>query len=217
MRLALSVGGLLLAVTLTSHAAQAQLYWENGDFAIPKPAPKSFAVIDTSERYGVWRVIGAPGNVSWVSGDYTHRGFSFPAQGTTPTEQGEPWVNLAAISMTPTGIMHAPVPTTVGQSYTLTFYVGNIVDPSGIYGTSSTIDVYENATLIGTATNSDGAGTKIENWKPFSITFNADAPNTTIAFINADPPGDMNCGISNTLFGPAKKGSAEPSPTGGRP
>ena len=104
--------------------------------------------------------------------------------------------------MTATGIMHAPVATTVGQSYTLTFYVGNVVDPRGMYGRSSTINVYENATLIGTATNSDGSGTAAENWKPFSITFTADAANTTIAFINGDPPDDMNCGLSNTMFGP---------------
>ena len=216
MRTALGAGLLMLAVVATSHAAHAQLYWENGDFAIPRPAPKSFALIDTGERYGVWRVIGAPGNVTWVGGDYTHNGFRFPAQGDTPTLQGNPWVNLAAISMTPTGIMHAPVPTTVGQSYTLTFYVGNIVDPSGIYGTSSTINVYENATLILAATNTGGAGTKVENWKPFTITFKADAPNTTIAFINGDPPGDMNCGISNTLFGPTG-GSVQDNGLGARP
>ncbi len=216
MRVTCGASLVLLSVAMASRAAKAELYWENGDFAIPKPAPKSFALIDTGERYGVWRVIGAPGNVTWVSGDYTHNGFSFPAQGTGAA-QGEPWVNLAAISMTPTGIMHAPVPTTVGKSYTLTFYVGNIVDPSGIYGTSSTINVYENATLIGTAINSNGGGTKVENWKPFSITFKADAPYTTIAFINGDPPGDMNCGVSNTLFGPTGGASAQGSQKGGRP
>lgn len=200
-------GATVLALGLTfagaAHAGGGGKYWENGDFAIPKPAAGSFSIVDTGERFGVWRVIGAPGSVTWTSGTYVHNGFSFPAQGTTAEQQAEPWVNLAGISQSATGIMHAPVPTTVGQSYTLTFYVGNVVDPKGIYGTSSTINVYENATLIGTAVNSDGAGSATQNWKLFTITFKADYAYTTISFINGDPPGDIDCGVSNTLLAPA--------------
>ena len=201
MRLVASVFAMSLAC---AGAAQAQgKFWENGDFAIPKPKAGGFSIVDTGERFGVWRVIGAPGSVSWTSGTYAHNGYSFPAQGDTPELQAEPWVNLAAISQSATGIMHAPVPTTVGQSYTLTFYVGNVVNPRGIYGTSSTVNVYENATLIGTAVNSDGAGSTTQNWKLFTYKFKADYAYTTISFINGDPPGDMDCGISNTLLAPA--------------
>ncbi len=202
MRLALASTVAALQVA-SAQAARASALWENGDFLIPAPKSGTFALVDTGERYGVWRVVGEPGTVSWVSGTYRHRGFSFPAAGSTPALQAEPWVNLAGISMSATGIMHAPVPTTVGQPYTLTFYVGNLVNPGGYYGVSSTVNVYQNAALIGTATNGDGQGTMIESWKPFSITFTATAAYTTIAFINADPAGDMNCGVSNTDFAPA--------------
>jgi hypothetical protein len=188
-----------IASSVVSLAAHAAAYWENGNFDIPAPKAGGFALVDTGERYGEWRVVGQPGNVSWVSGSYAHDGFNFVAQGGV----SDNWVNLAAISRTATGIVHNPVPTTVGASYTLTFYVGNLVDPGGIFGTSSTVNVYDNSRLIGTATNNGGAGSNAENWQFFTITFNADAPYTTIAFINGDPPGDMNCGISNTVFAPS--------------
>ena len=178
--------------------AAAQAYWENGDFSFPAPNPGGFELVDTGERYGEWIAVGEAGNVSWVTGQYIHDGFSFVAP-----PRMKNWVNLAGISRTATGIMHSPVPTVVGQPYTLTYYVGNIVDPKGFYGTSSTINIYENSRLIMTATNGGGSGTATENWKPFTLTFTADAPWTSIAFINADPPNDMNCGLGDPIFAPA--------------
>ena len=195
---------LFIAACFCFGAARAGgLYWENGDFLVPVPKPGSFALADTGERYGNWRVVGQPGSVAWTSGTYTHAGLSFPAQGTNATARRNPWVNLAAISRTATGIVHNPVATNVGQSYTLGFYVGNIVDLSGVYGSTSTVLVYQNSIFLGSFTNSDGAGTNAENWKYFSITFNATDPNTTVAFINGDGPNDLNCGIDNVTFGPS--------------
>jgi hypothetical protein len=178
-------------------------WWENGDFKRPQPQHGSFVVMDSGQRFGGWRVVGDPGNVAWVSGAYRHNGFSFFAP-VTQQQTSVSWVNLAGPSQSATGIAHFPVATTVGQTYTLTFYVGNIYDTVGLYGTSSTLAVYENDTLLGTATNSDGAGTTVENWKQFSMSFVADAPYTTIAFINMDRPGDQNCGLGDTLLAPAK-------------
>jgi len=190
---------IVLNAMICANAAHAlPPYWENGSFLAPVPKAGTFAVVDVGERYGTWRVVGASGNVAWTSGSYTHGGLSFPAQGGT----SKTWVNLAAISRTATGIAHAPVPTIVGQRYTLTFYVGNIVDPSGLYGTSSSVKVYENARLLGVSSNSSGAGTNTETWQQFSLAFDADALWTTIAFVNGDPPGDMNCGIDTVVFGP---------------
>jgi len=181
-------------------------FWENGDFLRPQPKAGSFLFIDTGERYGTWRVVGASGNVEWISGAYKHDGFQFLAQGATPTMNT--WVNLAGLSQSATGIAHEPVPTTVGSSYTLTFYVGNIYDPGGPYGTSSKVAVYENSTLLGTYTNGSGQGSTAENWQLFTVTFNADAPYTTIAFINGDAPGDLNCGIDNINFEPTALAAA---------
>jgi hypothetical protein len=190
----------LCATCLMAAPAWAQPYWENGDFLRPAPKKGTFQLIDTGERYGTWRVVGAAGSVSWTSGSYQHQGFSFVGQGTATNS----WVNLANMSQSATGIAHFPVSTPVGSNFTLSFYVGNIYDPGGVYGTSSTVAVYENSRLLGTFTNSDGMGTTTENWKFFTITFAADAPWTTISFINGDPPGDLNCGIDNITFAPAE-------------
>jgi hypothetical protein len=187
----------ILALT-GSAAAKGPAYWENGTFARPQPPPGGLVVMDSGARYGIWKVVGAAGTVSWIKTDYVHRGFHFAAP-----HQSTAWVNLAGTSQTVTGISHSPVPTTVGAQYTLTFMVGNLVDPAGIYGTSSTVKVYQNSQFLGTATNADGAGTTTENWQKFTMTFSAKQPWTTIAFINGDPPGDGNCGIGDIDFEPA--------------
>jgi hypothetical protein len=193
--------GLCLAPGL-GWAKDTYSFWENGDFIHPAPSPGTFLMMQTGGRYGAWRVVGASGAAAWTNGSYQHNGLQFLAQGNGNTPTTNSWVNLAAISQTGTGIAHRPVPTTVGANYTLSFYVGNIYDPSGVYGTSSTVSVYENSTLLGTYTNGDGQGTTVENWKNFSVTFAADAPWTVIAFVNGDPPGDRNCGIDNIIFAP---------------
>jgi hypothetical protein len=171
-----------------------------GIFEHPLPPPGSFVVIDSGERYGAWRVVGAAGNVTFVSGAYQHRGFNFLAQGTGDKQTKNAWANLAGLSQSATGLSHFPLPTQVGKSYTVTFYIGNIYAPGDIYGTTSSVAVYENSKYLGTFTNSLGQGTQNETWQKFSLKFNADAPYTTMAFINADPPGDLNCGIDNITF-----------------
>jgi hypothetical protein len=160
-------------------------------------------LVGSAERYGVWRVIGEPGNVAYVGSGYTHRGFTFNA-----VKPGEPWVNLAGISRSATGLAHSVVPTVVGQPYMLTFAVGNVVDPTGFYGQTSTVKVYQNATLLGTYTNSDGARTNALNWKNFAVTFTATDPYTVIAFVNADGPNDWLCGIDDVVFAPVTSGAA---------
>ncbi len=195
----------ILATFLATAQAQAQpAYWENGTFRIPAPSPGGFALLDTGVRYGEWRVVGQAGNVMWTTGAYVHDRFNFAG----PGGRSDNWVNLAGISRTATGISHIAVPTTVGSSYTLSFEVGNLVDRLGVYGSSSTVNVYENSTFLMAATNHAGAGSRTENWRQFTVSFLADAPYTTIAFINGDPPNDMNCGIGNTLFGPTPAGTS---------
>jgi hypothetical protein len=189
-------------VLLCAGPAPAAQLLDNGDFVRPSPPHGAIIVMDTGERYGAWRVVGAPGNVEWVNGAYQHDGFSFVSQ-TAGKHGASGWVNLAGPSQSATGIAHAPIATTPGADYMITFYVGNLYAPGGIYGTSSSVDVYENSTKLGTFTNTGGEGTTTENWQLFTVTFTADAPWTTLAFINADPPGDMNCGVDNITLSPA--------------
>jgi len=196
----------LLLCCATAHAAA---YFENGDFKHPQPEHGSFVILDSGERFGSWRVAGAAGNVAWVSGAYQHDGFSFFAPGRPPDNTDDSWVNLAGISQTATGIIHGPVPTKPGHTYRLTFWVGNIYDTVGLYGTTSTVAAYENATLVGVATNSGGAGTNAEYWQQFTYDFVAEAPWTVIGFMNMDGPGDLNCGVGNIVLAPAGQAAAE--------
>lgn len=75
-------------------------------------------------------------------------------------------------------------------------------------GQTSTVKVYQNATLLGTYTNSDGARTNALNWKNFAVTFTATDPYTVIAFVNADGPNDWLCGIDDVVFAPVTSGAA---------
>jgi hypothetical protein len=173
-------------------SAHGKSYFGSGTFGRPQPPPGSFVVIDSGERYGGWKTVGAAGNVTYVKTDYVHRGFQFVAP-----PKSTAWANLAGTSQTATGIAHAPLPTVPGTQYKITFMVGNLVDPAGVYGTSSTVSVYENSHLVGTVTNSAGAGSTSETWQSYTLSFKAARPWTTIAFINGDPPGDGNCGVGD--------------------
>jgi hypothetical protein len=199
-----SVGWLALCVgCLIGPSALASNMLTNGDFLRPAPPHGTFITVDSGERYGGWRVAGAPGTVTFISGTYQHNGFSFPSAGTVRDTWQDAWANLAGFSQSATGIVHAPIATNQGSNYQLSFYVGNIYAPGTPYGVSSTVNVYENSTFLGSFTNSGGQGTSQENWQYFSIVFAADAPFTTIAFINGDPPGDLNCGVDDVVFNPS--------------
>jgi hypothetical protein len=168
----------------------------DGGFEKPATAPDSFMILRSGERIGEWRVVGPGGTVTQVSTFYTHGGFQFYSH------SGLQWMNLAGLSSTATGVVHEPISTTPGASYDITFWVGNIVDPGGIYGTSSTVQVFVDGTLIGTATNGDGAGQAVEVWDPFTYTFTATNSMTTITFMSADPPNDLNCGLDDVSVTP---------------
>jgi hypothetical protein len=178
-------------------------FFQDGEFLRPHPRSGTMLLIDSGERYGTWRVVGASGNVAWVNGAYTHHGFNFLAQGSGNAPTANAWVNLAGISQSATGIAHAPVQTVRGAAYNLSFWVGNLYDPHGVYGTASTVAVYQNSQFLGKFTNSQGKGSVNETWQYFSTSFVADANFTVVSFINGDPPGDLNCGIDSIDLTPA--------------
>jgi hypothetical protein len=85
------------------------------------------------------------------------------------------------------------VATIPGSLYTLSFALSNLVDPGGIFGTTSTIRALAHGSLLLTATNTLGAGKTAQVWKRFSFT--TDSTSTTIAFMNADPSSDTLNGL----------------------
>jgi hypothetical protein len=132
--------------------------------------------------------VGATGNVAIASGAFEQGGFTFPAAG------GSQWLDLTGNSNTATGVAQT-VATTVGTAYTLTFYIGNVDDPGGVWGTTSKVNVFVDGTQVYAATNSRGAGQTKLVWQKFSTTITATSEHTTIAFMNGDPPTDNSNGL----------------------
>jgi hypothetical protein len=132
----------------------------NGSFENPVVPLGSYELFTLGQTFPGWAVVGASGNVAIVSGSFTQNGYTFPAQ------SGVQGLDLTGTSNTATGVQQI-VPTTSGQTYTLSFYVGNVYNPGGIFGISSTVKVMVNGTNVFTATNSMGQGGMVLVWQRF--------------------------------------------------
>ena len=161
---------------------------KDGGFEKPAVASGSFLVFSTGQKFAKWAVVGANGNVGVVSGAFTQNGFKFPAR------SGKQWVDLTGTSQTATGISQT-LSTTPNAKYKLVFWIGNVYNPSGIFGVSSTVNVLVNGQQIFTATNSRKSTTQV--WKQFSTTITAASSKTTIALMNGDPANDTNDGLDD--------------------
>lgn len=173
-----------------AEAAPQQNLITDGSFEQPLVAKGTYVLFDLGKTLSKWAVTGEPGNVAIVSGTFSQSGLTFPAQ------NGQQWLDLTGTSNTPTGVQQT-VTTKPGSVYRLTFWVGNVFNPGGIFGASSKIDVFLNYQLSTSAINTDGKGKSTQVWKQFSVEFTATASSTTITFINADPGFDNSNGLDN--------------------
>jgi hypothetical protein len=178
---------LVLPLFLASAADAANLI-RNGGFEMPVVPDGGFVLFSTGQKFPHWTVVGASGNVAPISGTFTQGGFNFVAK------KGKQFIDLTGTSNTATGVRQKVV-TSPGQGYSLTFYVGNVVNPSGIFGTSSTVNVLVDGTQIFSATNSKGTGSTTQVWQKFTVTFTATKSKTAIALINGDPASDTANGL----------------------
>jgi len=162
---------------------------KNGSFEVPVVPADGFKLFSTGQAFAGWRVVGARGNVGVVSGKYRGDGITFNA------ESGAQWMDLTGFeSNMATGVAES-VATTPGTEYHLTFWVGNVYDPGGIFGVSSTVKVYVNGVRKLTATNSLHPANHRQAWKEFALTIKATSSRTTISFINGDPRTDNSNGL----------------------
>lgn len=105
------------------------------------------------------------------------------------------------MARTPSKGVKQTIATTPGATYDLSYFVGNVVNPGGIWGTTSTVNVWVNGALIQTATNI-GGGTTL-TWEQFSTSFVASSSSTVIEFLNGDPPTDNSNGLDNVVVNKA--------------
>jgi hypothetical protein len=159
---------------------------KNGSFEKPAVPDRSYSTFNTGDTFKGWTVVGAPGNVAIVSGD-----FSYCV--ALPAAKGAQWLDLTGTSDSATGVQ-TNVKTEPGSTYAVTFFVGNIVG-GGNCGTTSTIDLVIDGAPVASFTNKTGKKSDHQTWKKFSTEFTAANKITTIAFMNGDAPDDTNDGL----------------------
>lgn len=165
----------------------------NCSFELPPAKSGGLQIFATGAQLPGWTIIGESGNVNTISTTFTQNGFAFPAH------EGSQSMDLTGFTNTKTGVSQT-VATVAGVSYVLAFWVGNIVDPNGIFGIASTVDVFIDGVHAFSATTSDGATTKTLAWKKFSLSFTASSAATTIAFVNGDPTNDTSNFVDDVLL-----------------
>jgi len=166
----------------------------NGSFETPVVPVGSFTNFGSGST-GItgWTVVGATGGVSIVSGSFSQNGISFPA------ENGVQWLDLTGNGTNSNEGVQQTFATTSGTQYTLSFWVGNVNNPGGIFGTASTVDVLlggSGGTLLLAATNANTT-TGTQTWEQFTTTFTATGSTSTLDFLNADPGTDNSNGLDN--------------------
>ncbi len=162
----------------------------DGNFSSPNVGPGGLGYFSTGQSFSHWRVVGATGNVAVTSKTFVQNGYTFESDGTNQ------FLDLTGDSNTPTGVSQT-LPTSVGTRYVLYFSVGNVYNPTGIFGVSSSVAVVVNGKRIFTATNSKGKGTTRVIWVSFRTSFVATATHTTLEFLNLDPVTDTSNLIDN--------------------
>jgi hypothetical protein len=204
---ALLIASTVCATLACAHPAFANLLVDPG-FETPVVTPGTFSLFNsgTTITGTPWSVVGVPGNVGIVSGTFQQNGFSFVAQ------EGVQWLDLTGLNTNAAIGVQQTVATIPGTTYALSFFVGNVVNPGGIFGTTSTVNVLLNGAPLLSATNSLGAGSTSQTWQQFTSSFMATGSSVTLAFINGDSATDNDNGLDGINLVVSGQRSAVPEP-----
>jgi choice-of-anchor C domain-containing protein len=166
----------------------------NGSFESPLvPAGGFTDFASGSSAIPGWTVVGAAGGVSIISGTNTQPCCSFPA------EDGAQFLDLTGDGTNAVEGVEQTISTAAGTNYTLTFWVGNLDNPSNGLGPTSTVNVNLgglNGTLLDSVTNSSTNSTTL-TWEMFTTSFTAAASTTTLDFLNENPSNNNINGLDN--------------------
>ena len=196
-----TVQSLSILLALAAVDAHANLL-TNGSFDIPAAPAGSFTDYNPGDT-GLtgWTIVGNPGtDVATFSTLTVFSGVSYVA------EDGPNYLRLTGDgSNSDTEGVAQTIATNIGDSYTLTFWVGN-VDDLPFDGVTSTVDVSANGTSLGAFTNMCTACTTTQSWQLFTTTFIATSNSTPLQFLNGDSANDNSNGLDNVSIvdnGPA--------------
>jgi choice-of-anchor C domain-containing protein len=195
----------LVALTLVSSVAHASAnLLTNGSFETPLVPVGGFTNYPSgSTAITGWTVVGP--EVSVVNTSFVSECCKFPAA------DGSQWLDLTGdVSNSLEGVEQS-VATVAGKTYDLSFAVGNVFDPRGVYGTTSAVGVMVNGASLGTFTNSCTTCTNTLTWQTFTTSFMATGSTTMVEFLNKDPATDNSNGLDNVVLTGAA-GPAVPEP-----
>lgn len=170
-------GAALLAVS-----AQANLIVDGG-FEVPIANPNTFIKVNGGGMAGAWNVVGS--DVLVIKNTYSEappivfnsqeavQALDITGAGNTGLSNGV-WQDVA---------------TTVGQEYSLSFWVGRAQGQSGDnrYQTPAAVRLFVDSTLVNTYTNSNTVTVGTVGWEQFTYTFFAQNATTRVEFLNGVP------------------------------
>jgi hypothetical protein len=174
----------------------------NGSFESPVVPVGGFANFATGQNIDGWTVVGP--QTSIVSGSFVQNGISFDA------EDGAQWMDLTGDGSNRSEGVQQSVATVPGQTYQLSFWVGNVYNPGGIFGTTSSVDLLVNGKAMGAFTNSCTSCATRQSWDQFTTSFVATGTTTMVTFLNGDGPADNSNGLDNIVL--AGRSAAAPEP-----
>lgn len=176
-------------VALASGAASAQNLLTNGSFEAPNIVGGSYVLINTgSTSINGWTVMGGASESVQLTPD-TYFGLK--------ASEGQQWIDLTGITGYNKGVRSDPVSVILGQSYTISWDVGNYIPFS--YATLG-VSVNGGAEALYTNTSLATTPTYPMNWMSFSRTWVADAPTLQLDILgraNGALSNDLGIGIDN--------------------
>jgi hypothetical protein len=135
-----------------------------------------------------------PGSGLIVRTDYTENGFwRFPAAA------GQNALDLTGSGWTGNNVVYQDVPTTIGQQYLLSFYLGNQDNNLGPYIADSTMEVLMNGSIFLNPSYGFNGGNSVR-WLQFSGYYTATQTTTRIAFRNVTSSNDWFLGLDEVTF-----------------
>jgi hypothetical protein len=183
----------------------------NGSFETTTPSVPAGSFVNFlpgSTGITGWTVVGLTGTEVSIVNAFSQNGISFSA------EDGSNWLDLTGDGTNnDTEGVTQTIATNPGDQYSLSFYVGNVFNPTGIFGTTSTVDVSENGSSLGPFENSCTTCTSSLTWELFTTTFVATNSSTTLTFLNGDPANDNSNGLDNVSLVDNGPVGAVPEPT----
>lgn len=156
----------------------------------------------TGATIGPWTVVGGGSGdaVSVVKDTFSQlvgtTTYTFPAQ------SGHQWADLAGQDTNGPAGVEVTVSGLLGKNYTVSFWTGNLVTPTGPFGITTTVNLFVDGTLAYTALNAEGAGETSLAWEQF--VYHSLLPSSTdtltFTFRNGDPSSDFNAAFDSVVI-----------------